>query len=78
MQVLRFFCSWDNRKNLYGDKMPYVLHYYLVDDTVDVAEVHLKNDGRDPWPMLLKRAPLPKYIYSVGKRLSLPTARISQ
>eukprot|EP00192_Tetraselmis_astigmatica_P007562 CAMPEP_0117683132 /NCGR_PEP_ID=MMETSP0804-20121206/20178_1 /TAXON_ID=1074897 /ORGANISM="Tetraselmis astigmatica, Strain CCMP880" /LENGTH=777 /DNA_ID=CAMNT_0005493587 /DNA_START=388 /DNA_END=2721 /DNA_ORIENTATION=- len=67
-KVLRFYVSWDDRKNLYGDKMPYILHYYLVDDTVEIAEVEVRNSGRDKYPIMLKRAPLPKYIYSVGAR----------
>ena len=28
-KVLRFFCVWDDRDALYGDRRPYVIHYYL-------------------------------------------------
>jgi hypothetical protein len=35
-KVLRFFCLWDDRDSLYGDRRPYVLHYFLADDTVEV------------------------------------------
>ena len=38
-----------------------VIHYYLVDDTVEIREVHEPNDGRDPFPVLLCRQKLPKY-----------------
>ena len=48
--MLRFFAVWDDRKNLYGDNLAYVLHYYLSDDTVEVNEVHARNTGRDPFP----------------------------
>ena len=37
-----------------------ILHYYLVDDSVEVREVHEPNDGRDPFPVLLRRQKLPK------------------
>lgn len=37
-----------------------ILHYYLVDDTVEIREVHEPNDGRDPYPVLLCRQRLPK------------------
>jgi DUF1126 PH-like domain len=38
-QVLRFFCVWDDRVSLLGDRRPYRLHYFLEDDTVEVLEV---------------------------------------
>lgn len=33
VQVLRFWCIWDDRQSMYGDRRPYVLHYFLEDDT---------------------------------------------
>eukprot|EP00884_Botryococcus_braunii_P011056 jgi/Botrbrau1/19952/Bobra.0059s0068.1 len=62
--VLRFYCVWDDRKSLYGDRRPYRLHYFLEDDTVEILEVHENNSGRDPFPMLLKRGRLPKSIHA--------------
>jgi len=58
-KVLRFFCVWDDRNSLYGDRRPYVLHYFLADDTVEILEVNEPNSGRDPFPVMLKRGPLP-------------------
>ena len=57
--VLRFYASWDDDK-MYGEKKPYILHYYLADDTIEVNEVQTANNGRDPFPTLLKRGRLPK------------------
>ena len=37
-----------------------VIHYYLVDDTIEVREVHQPNDGRDPFPVLICRQRLNK------------------
>ena len=31
------------------------LQYYLVDDTLEIREVHDANDGRDPFPVLICR-----------------------
>mmetsp|Transcript_16710 Transcript_16710/g.52605 ORF Transcript_16710/g.52605 Transcript_16710/m.52605 type:complete len:431 (+) Transcript_16710:977-2269(+) len=67
-KVLRFFLLWDDRGSLYGDRRPFILHYYLVDDTIEVLEQHDRNDGRDPFPKLLNRMKLPKHVYSVGTR----------
>ena len=60
LQVLRFYCVWDDRQALYGDRRPYRLHYFLEDDTVEILELHENNDGRDPFPVFLRRGPLPK------------------
>jgi len=32
----------------------------MADDTIQVAEIHSKNSGKDPFPILLKRTKLPK------------------
>ena len=37
--MLRFFAVWDDRGALYGEKRPFVVHYYLADDSVEVLEV---------------------------------------
>eukprot|EP00879_Flechtneria_rotunda_P003529 GHRR01003761.1.p1 GENE.GHRR01003761.1~~GHRR01003761.1.p1 ORF type:complete len:637 (+),score=222.63 GHRR01003761.1:163-2073(+) len=59
-KVLRFYAVWDDRGGLYGDRRPYVVHYYLEDDTVEFLEVHERNSGRDPFPAFLKRGTLPR------------------
>eukprot|EP01137_Pigoraptor_chileana_P027140 Opistho-2@685 len=59
-KVLRFYAIWDDRISMFGERRPFVLHYFLVDDTVEVREVHTPNDGRDAFPTLLKRQRLPK------------------
>jgi EF-hand domain-containing protein 1 len=39
---------------------PYIIHYYLADDTMDIREVHFANNGKDNRPLLLKRMKVPK------------------
>ncbi|GMH37263.1 hypothetical protein BSKO_05136 [Bryopsis sp. KO-2023] len=67
-KVLRFQCCWDNSKNPFGDKLPFVMHYYLVDDTVEIRETQQSVVGRDPFPVFLKRMKLKKGSYGVGGR----------
>jgi hypothetical protein len=43
-----------------SEDLPYVIHYYLADDTIEIREVHFANNGRDQFPLLLKRQKLPK------------------
>jgi len=57
--VLRFYCVWHDGKIL-GESRPFVLHYFLADDTLEVMEVKQANSGRDPFQAMLKRAKLPK------------------
>lgn len=64
-KVLRFFCVWDDRPNMFGEMRPFVIHYYLVDDTLEVRECHQANDGRDPFPVLIGRHKVPKDRYNV-------------
>lgn len=59
-RVLRFYCCWDERDTLYGDFRKFVLEYYLSDDTTKISEVNPVNSGRDPFPVFVKRARIPK------------------
>ncbi|KAG1679156.1 hypothetical protein FOA52_000512 [Chlamydomonas sp. UWO 241] len=76
-KVLRFFCWWDDAGNQDwpGQRVPLALNYYLVDNTVDIMEVHRPNDGRDPWGTLLRRCHLPKSIPPVNARPLSPMTR---
>ncbi len=49
---MRFFARFDD--------LPFVIHYFLADDTVEIREVHHPNDGRDNFALLMKRQRLPK------------------
>ncbi|XP_035176276.1 EF-hand domain-containing protein 1 [Oxyura jamaicensis] len=70
-QVLRFYATWDDTNSMFGENRPYIIHYYLADDTVEVREVHKHNDGRDPFPVLIKRQRLPKTF--VEKKKTFPS-----
>ncbi|XP_028907716.1 EF-hand domain-containing protein 1 [Ornithorhynchus anatinus] len=61
-KVLRFFSVWDDTESLFGECRSFVIHYYLADNTVEIREVHERNDGRDPFPVLIKRQRLPKVL----------------
>ncbi|KAG0573546.1 hypothetical protein KC19_VG187100 [Ceratodon purpureus] len=54
-KVLRFFCVWDDRAVPYGERRPYVLHYFLGDDTIEILELNERNSGRMHFPMLIRR-----------------------
>ncbi|CAD5111984.1 DgyrCDS1238 [Dimorphilus gyrociliatus] len=64
-KVLRFYCVWDDRDSMFGEMNKYVIHYYLVDDTLEVRECHSANNGRDPFPVLIQRQKVPVDRYNV-------------
>jgi len=51
-KVLRFYCEFQSR--------PFIITYFLADDTVEVLEVHTQNDGYDSFTKLLARRKLPE------------------
>jgi len=58
-KVLRFYTLYfDNSIN--GEQRPFIVHYFLADDTVEVLEINQANSGRDQFPVLVSRCKLPK------------------
>lgn len=53
-KVLNFFASCDGR--------PFIVNYFLADDTIEVREKHHQNDGYDSFAKLLRRQKLPESI----------------
>ena len=53
-KVLRFYTN--------ANGLPYVVQYYLADDTVEIRECHQPNDGRDSYSIRLRRMKLPDNI----------------
>ncbi|NXX43520.1 EFHC1 protein, partial [Tricholaema leucomelas] len=70
-QVLRFYATWDDTKSMFGETRSYIIHYYLADGTVEVREVYKPNDGRDPFPVMIRRQRLPKAF--VDKKKTFPS-----
>lgn len=46
-KVLRFFCKYKDDR-LLGDKRDYILHYYLLNDTIEIKEVGVGRAARFP------------------------------
>lgn len=63
-KVLRFYAAWNEKQQ--GFKVPLVLLYYLLDDTVEVHFMDGYDDVTEAFPTLLKRGKLPKNS-SVGE-----------
>lgn len=76
-KVLRFYMAWDDRKSLYGELRPFVLHYYLADDQMEVLEVRRANAGRDPFPLFIKKGKVYKQLDSY-LNVDAPTTHTTQ
>jgi hypothetical protein len=76
-KVLRFFLAWDDRAAPYGELRPFILHYYLQDDTAEVLEVRRANSGRDPFPAFVKKGKLAKDLETLI-RTDAPTTHTTQ
>lgn len=70
-KVLRFYAIWDDTDSMFGECRKYIIHYYLMDDTVDIREVHERNDGRDPFPLMMNRQRMPKVLVENASRFDL-------
>jgi len=77
-KVLRFYAVWDDRHNMFGELREFILHYYLVDDTVEIREVHTQNDGRDPFPILLARQRVPRNFKAIPMEFPTCVMELSQ
>uniref|UniRef100_A0A1A7X660 EF-hand domain (C-terminal) containing 1 n=1 Tax=Iconisemion striatum TaxID=60296 RepID=A0A1A7X660_9TELE len=64
LKVLRFYALYDRSDTPYGDTRPVIIYYYLVDNTVEIREIHEHNSGLDPFPVFLHRQKIPKKLKS--------------
>jgi len=58
-KVLSFSIMWQDYSYDGGDKY-YTLNYFLADNTVEVKEINAPNNGKTPFPKLLKKQKLAK------------------
>jgi len=66
-KVLRFNVMWDDTDSLYGDELHFKLHYYLVNDTIEIVPEWDRNGGRDKIGKLLARSKIVKIPEADGK-----------
>ncbi len=58
-KVLSYSILWEDKSYDGGDKT-YTLNFFLSDNSVEVKEINEANNGKTPFPMLLKRQKLAK------------------
>lgn len=60
IQIYSFDCVLDETELAGGELISFKLFYYLEDDTVAIKELPENQQGRDGFPLWLKRTKLPK------------------
>jgi hypothetical protein len=58
--MFSFDCVLDETERAGGELITFKLYYYLEDDTIAIKELPENQQGRDGFPLLLKRTKLPK------------------
>lgn len=59
-KVCRFYAVQDDLKMPTFERRPFVILYFLADDTVEIREQYPLNCGRDNFPIFFRRAKMPK------------------
>mmetsp|Transcript_14653 Transcript_14653/g.34579 ORF Transcript_14653/g.34579 Transcript_14653/m.34579 type:complete len:747 (+) Transcript_14653:94-2334(+) len=57
-QVLRFFAIMDDLSTPQFERRPFIILYFLADDTVEIREQYPLNCGRDNFPIFFRRKKL--------------------
>lgn len=66
-KVLNFKILWNDEGE--KEEKPYIMNFYLADNTVEIREIKVNNSGKDPFPYLLRKSKLnkkPKFSYCPG------------
>eukprot|EP00928_Gymnodinium_smaydae_P024385 TRINITY_DN1973_c0_g6_i1.p1 TRINITY_DN1973_c0_g6~~TRINITY_DN1973_c0_g6_i1.p1 ORF type:complete len:773 (+),score=190.71 TRINITY_DN1973_c0_g6_i1:80-2320(+) len=59
-KVLRFYAIQDDLSTTTFERRPFVILYFLADDTVEIREMYPLNSGRDNFPIFFRRNKLPR------------------
>lgn len=59
-KVCRFFAVQDDLSTPTFERRPFIILYFLADDTMEIREQYPLNCGRDTFPIFFKRGPMPK------------------
>lgn len=76
-KVLRFFAKWEDPSSP-GRQLTAVVFYFLVDDTIEIREIHDANDGRDPFPVFLGRCRVPRNPKDLPPDFPTSTLEVSE
>jgi hypothetical protein len=59
-KVLRFFAILDDLSTPQFERRPFVILFFLADDTIEIRELYPLNCGRDNFPIFFRRSKMPR------------------
>lgn len=71
-KVLRFYAIMDDLNTPQFERRPFVLLYFLADDTLEIREMYPLNCGRDNFPIFFRRGKMPMGQYTVDGPQTMP------
>uniref|UniRef100_A0A7S0B7I4 EF-hand domain-containing protein 1 n=1 Tax=Pyrodinium bahamense TaxID=73915 RepID=A0A7S0B7I4_9DINO len=71
-KVLRFFAVMDDVSTPQFERRPFVILFFLADDTIEIREMYPLNCGRDNFPIFFRKAKMPIGDYRVDGPQSAP------
>jgi len=69
-KVLRFFAILDDLTTPQFERRPFILLFFLADDTIEIRELYPLNCGRDNFPIFFKRGKLARGSVAVHGPMS--------
>jgi len=61
-KVLRFYAVLDDLNTPQFERRPFILMFFLADDTMEIREMYPLNCGRDNFPIFFKRGPMARGV----------------
>merc|ERR1719487_1094391 len=73
-KVCRFFAVLDDLGTPQYERRPFIILFFLADNTVEIRENYPLNCGRDNFPIFFRRGKLTKSVQAKGPQDKLPKA----
>jgi len=74
-KVCRFYAIHDDLSLPQFERRPFLILYFLADDTVEIREQYPLNCGRDGFPIFFRRGKLPRGAVSVRGIFEMPPTK---
>ncbi|UJR36685.1 hypothetical protein I4U23_029402 [Adineta vaga] len=59
-KVLKFYAVFDDQRQQCNMIRKFIIFLYLIDNTIEIREIHHRNNGYDPLPIYLHRQVVPR------------------
>jgi len=71
-KVLRFYANLDDMETPQFERRPFILLFFLADDTMEIRELYPGNCGRENYPIFYRRSKMPRGNVELHTPMSKP------